>query len=193
MSTTTLMKDYDRVLAQRDQLALELQLDTDGSVRRSKVETISAAAIAGEPLPDLRLDRQSVALQLDGCDHALASLTTDITDALQGDRPSIAHVPLPVGDVDGATLAALIETAYGEAVQGRAANEARRDALARFDEAKAEFERLRLELLQEGYEPQAASDKAKEQMGTQADDLFPPGAPGELRLTGRTIGETVTA
>jgi hypothetical protein len=194
MSITKLTQEYDRVRALRDGLQFELALDADGAARAAKVETIAEAVRAGEPIPDLWLNRQSRALELAGVDRALELAAADLVESLQGERPSIAHVPLPVGEMDGAALAEAIEQAYAEAEQGRAANESRRDALERFRSAKETFERIRGELLREGHEPQAASDGARGRMTpAEVDALFPPGSPGELRLTGRTIGETVTA
>jgi hypothetical protein len=83
-----------------------------------------------------------------------------------------------------------IVSSYDAADRSRAATQATLDTRRRYEAALEAFNGRRTELMQEGVEPAAVSDQAKQEMGEQAEDLFPPGSPGDLRPTGRPRGET---
>jgi hypothetical protein len=194
MSTAKLTKEYDRIRALRDGLAAELQLDITGEGRRRRVQAIADALRAGDPVPDVHHDRARRQLELDGVDRAIDGVALDLAEALaKGRKRAPTTTAIPDLTATGAEMVEAIVSSYDAADRSRAATQATLDTRRRYEAALEAFNGRRTELMQEGVEPAAASDQAKAELGSQADDLWPPGSAGLLSFHGRPRGETLTA
>lgn len=194
MNTAKLTKEYDRIRALRDGLAAELQLDASGDGQRARIAAIAKAVRSGEPMPDVWPNRAAKELELKGIDSALHGVSIDIAELLAKQREQAPKsTALPDLPATGEELVAAIVATYDAADRGHAATEEKLDQRRRYDEALEEFQVKRTELMQEGVDPAAASDQAKAELGSQADDLWPPGSAGLLSFHGRPRGETLTS
>ena len=194
MSTAKLTKEYDRIRTLRDGLAAELHLDASGDGQRARIAAIAKAVRACEPVPDVWPNRAAKELELKGIDSALDAVAIDLAALLAEQRE---HAPkstaLPDLPATGEELVAAIVASHDSAERRQAATEAKLDERRRYEAALEAFNDRRTELMQEGVDPAAASDRAKAELGSQADDLWPPGSAGLLHFRGRPRGETLTS
>jgi hypothetical protein len=194
MTIASLIKDYDRLHALRDGLAAELELDVSGEGQRARIEAIAAAVRAGKPAPAIWPNRAAKELEIKGVNSALDGVAIDIAEELaKGRKRPPKSVALPDLTPTGEELVVVIEANYEASERGRIATEAALDERRRYEVALNAFNVARAGYIGEGEAPAAASDKAKTDLGAQADDLFPKGSPGDLNFRGRVRGETLTS
>jgi septal ring factor EnvC (AmiA/AmiB activator) len=178
---------YDAISQRRRELCAMIE-DAGAGLR-----AIEEAALAGrDPLEAAMAQptgqQLSNAVQaIDDAKRALAQRACEAEVEARGvSAPRIQYLPRDAGE-----LREHVAGAIARADEARGRDEAQRDDRRRYDAALSWYHEVRGELIREGVPPEVASERAKQQLGDQADDLWPTGAPGPLRLVGRDVASTV--
>jgi hypothetical protein len=192
MTQTKIVREfslYDSLCAQRR--SLYGQIEDDGRI----VRQLADAALASSNVEDVarqQLNRQQLEICAKAVDRAREKLVQRIVEAMakqaRVSAPTLRIPPARNSD----ELRTQIDDALTKTAEAIAKEAAHKDAVRRFDSAKADFDRWRGELIREGVPEIVASERAKAKLGDRANDLWLPGSFADL--TGRELaGGTIMA
>jgi hypothetical protein len=193
-------EQYTKIATEIAALEDSIRPERSTALRQEGVEAIATAALAGEPLPEPRLNRPAVSLKIDGLTHALTLIVRGAAEGIADTPEEIDALINRVGLPDsGAELVADLEQLLSDHRTGKQRNQERKDVKQKYDAALERFGELKREYLQEhplGNGDEAshllnASHWAKREMGAQANDLAPYGLPGDINVRGgQVLGRT---
>jgi hypothetical protein len=164
--------------------------------RERSVATIADALLAGEPVPDLWVNKPKVSLEIDSATFALRQIARQLGESLEEHGGEFAALNFEPKAETGTALVTAIQQALDNRRTGIQAGQERRDTERRYDVAMERFGELKREYLRDnplGNGDEAshlmnASAYAKREMGPQAADLAPYGKPDDIGVRGNVLG-----